>query len=80
MVNKANSEMSGFTDFKFTVWAVKGLAIFRGCAGSSEPSLLFHEIKYVNIKFIKMQDCARLGVNYFEKVINYIQLHWKLFN
>ena len=23
---------------------------------------------------------ARLGVNYFEKVINYIQLHWKLFN
>ena len=22
----------------------------------------------------------RLGVNYFEKVINYIQLHWKLFN
>ena len=23
---------------------------------------------------------TRLGVNYFEKVINYIQLHWKLFN
>ena len=23
---------------------------------------------------------ARLEVNYFEKVINYIQLHWKLFN
>ena len=22
----------------------------------------------------------RLGVNYFEKVINYLQLHWKLFN
>ena len=51
------------------MWAVKALAIFRGCAGSSEPSLLayaigtiilrtglFHEIKYVNIKFIKMQN------------------------
>ena len=23
---------------------------------------------------------TRLGVNYFEKVINYLQLHWKLFN
>ena len=23
---------------------------------------------------------CRLGVNYFAKVINYIQLHWKLFN
>ena len=22
----------------------------------------------------------RLGVNYYDKVINYIQLHWKLFN
>ena len=37
------------TDFNFTatvcissmcLWAVKALAIFRGCAGSSEPSLL----------------------------------------
>ena len=24
--------------------------------------------------------CFRLGVNYFEKVINYLQLHLKLFN
>ena len=23
---------------------------------------------------------SRLGVNYFENVINYLQLHWKLFN
>ena len=23
---------------------------------------------------------VRLGVNYFEKVINYLQLHWKLIN
>ena len=27
-----------------------------------------------------IMDFTRLGVNYFEKVINYIQLHWKLFN
>ena len=57
------------------VWAVKALAIFRGCAGSSEPSLLayaigsiisrtglFHEIKYVNIKFIKMQNRATINL------------------
>ena len=25
-------------------------------------------------------DSGRLGVNYFENVINYLQLHWKLFN
>ena len=24
--------------------------------------------------------CYRLGVNYFEQVTNYIQLHWKLYN
>ena len=29
---------------------------------------------------INFSDFCRLGVNYFEKVINYIQLHWKLFN
>ena len=58
------------------MWAVKALAIFHGCAGSSEPSLLaysigtiisltglFHEIKYENIKFIKMQ--IRATINYF---------------
>ena len=57
------------------MWAVKALAIFRGCAGSSEPSLLayaigtiilltglFHEIKYVNIKFIKMQNRATINL------------------
>ena len=49
--------------------------IFRGCASSSEPSLLayaigtiiswtglFHEIKYVNIKFIKMQNSATINL------------------
>ena len=57
------------------MWAVKALAFFRGCAGSSEPSLLayaistiilltdlFHEIKYVNIKFIKMQNRAKINL------------------
>ena len=57
------------------MWAVKALVIFRGCAGSSEPSLLayalgtiiswtglFHEIKYVNIKFIKMQNRATINL------------------
>ena len=56
------------------MWAVKAQAIFRGCAGSSEPSLfayaigtiislavLFHEIKYVNIIFIKMQNRAAMN-------------------
>ena len=31
---------------------------------------LIYEIELLN----------RLGVNYFEKVINDLQLHWKLFN
>ena len=57
------------------MWAVKAQAIFRGCAGSSEPSLLayaivtiisctglFHKIKYVNTKFIKMQNRATINV------------------
>ena len=26
------------------------------------------------------QSHTRLGVNYFENVINYLQFHWKLFN
>ena len=56
------------------MWAVKMLAISHGCAGSSEPSLLayaigtiiswtdlFHENKYVNIKFIKMQNRAKIN-------------------
>ena len=29
---------------------------------------------------LRPKSTARLGVNYFEKVINYLQLHWKLFN
>ena len=57
------------------MWAVKALAIFNGCAGSSEPSLLayaigtinsrtglFHEMKGVNIKFIKMQNRATINL------------------
>ena len=57
------------------MWAVKALAIFRGCPGSSQPSLLayakgniisrtglFHEIKYVNIKFNKMQNRATINL------------------
>ena len=57
------------------MWAFKALVIFRWCAGSSEPSLLaytigtitswtglFHEIKYVNIKFIKMQNGATINL------------------
>ena len=54
---------------------LQALAIFRGCAGSSGPSLLvyaigtiiswtglFHESKYVNIKFIKMQNRATINL------------------
>ena len=55
------------------MWAVKALAIFCGCAGWSEPSLfaystiiswtgLLHEIKYVNIKFIKTQNHATINL------------------
>ena len=57
------------------ILAVKALVIFRGCAGSSGPSLLayaigtiisltglFHEFKYVNIKFIKMQNRATINL------------------
>ena len=57
------------------IWVVKALTIFRECAGSSEPSLLacaigtiisrtglFDKIKYVNIKFIKMQDRATINL------------------
>ena len=64
--------MSGFTDFKFTatvyipsmcLWAVKALAIFRGCAGSSKPSLLAWLAYFMklNIKFIKMQNRATIN-------------------
>ena len=45
------------------MWAVKALAIFRGCAGSSARIAgLFNEIKYVNIKFIKMQNRATINL------------------
>ena len=65
--------MSGFTDFKFTatvyipsmcLWPVKALAIFRGCAGSSEPSLLAKLAYFMklNIKFIKMQNRATINL------------------
>ena len=65
------------------MWAVMALAIFHGCAGSSESSLLahaigtiiswtglFHEIKYVNIKFIKMQN--RATINFFLGTCMYV--------
>ena len=38
----------------------------------------------VTTLFIDFSDAqgqlTRLGVNYIAKVINYLQLHWKLFN
>ena len=34
---------------------------------------LLHKLDYYGIR-------GRLGVNYFEKVIHYLQLHWILFN
>ena len=62
VVNKANFEMSGFTDFKFTVWAVKALVRRLVRAFATRIAGLFHEIKYLNIKFIKMQDCATINL------------------
>ena len=47
------------------MWAVKALAILRGCAGSSEPSLLAligTMAYYVNIKLIKMQNRATINL------------------
>ena len=43
---------------------------------SSDLSLNMHEITVCYYP----EMLSRLGVNYFENVINYLQLHWKLFN
>ena len=67
------------------MWAVKVLAIFRGCAGSSELSLLayaigtiisgtglFHDIKYVNI--LKIHQDAESCYNQFISWYIYVRL------
>ena len=42
---------------------------------------LLVNVDHLNTKFHNVIfNLGRLGVNYFEKVINYIQLNWKLFN
>ena len=42
-----------------------------------QSSISEEELKHLDQYF---SSTFRLGVNYFEKVINYLQLHWKLFN
>ena len=37
-------------------------------------------IAFISLLVMFFYHMTRLGVNYFVKVINYIQLHWKLFN
>ena len=62
---------------KISVFRVTSLKIL----GRVGTHIFFSEKKIIYKHFEgKMPFKIRLGVNYFEKVINYLQLHWKLFN